>query len=78
MGLYVSDRLERENAQENSKPFGEPAVFVVNSDQRVEMVQISNGPGFRPALDVLKFALGSIRVPIAVSESGKRDAANSA
>jgi peroxiredoxin len=51
LGLYVSDRIHAENG--NTKPFSEPAVFVVNSDNIIQMVEISNSPAFRPTVDML-------------------------
>ncbi|WP_299724963.1 redoxin domain-containing protein [uncultured Tateyamaria sp.] len=52
LGLYVSDPRSR---QETDRPFGEPGLFVINAEGRIQMVDISNAPFLRPPLaSVLK------------------------
>ena len=55
LGLYVS---EPRSAQETDHPFAEPALFVVNPQGLLHLVDIANAPFLRPDLDRL---LGGLR-----------------
>ena len=60
LGLYVSDpRSEKET----DHPFAEPAVFVVNGDGKIQIVDISNAPFARPDLESLANGLVFVRKP---------------
>jgi len=48
LGLYVS---EPRSAQETDRPFPEPGLLVVNSEGKVQIVDISNAPFARPDLN---------------------------
>lgn len=56
LGVYIS---EPRSPKETDRPFAEPATFVVRSDGKLQIVDISNAPFSRPALkgliDGLKF-----------------------
>lgn len=60
LGLYIS--LPR-SPEETDHPFSEPGLFVINSDGRAQVIDISNGPFARPELDTLIAGLGFIRNP---------------
>ena len=47
LGLYISDPR---SPQETDRPFAEPAIFAVNPDGNVQVVDISNAPFSRPDL----------------------------
>ena len=47
LGLYISDPR---SPQETDRPFVEPAIFAVNPDGNVQVVDISNAPFSRPDL----------------------------
>lgn len=47
LGLYISDPRSPE---ETDRPFSEPAIFVINPDGNVQIIDISNAPFSRPAL----------------------------
>ena len=47
LGLYIS---EPRSAQETDRPFAEPGLFVINADNRVQVVEYSNAPSVRPDL----------------------------
>lgn len=47
LGLYVS---QPRSEQETDRPFAEPAVFLINPEGRVQIVDISNAPFARPDL----------------------------
>lgn len=47
LGLYVSDPR---SPQETDRPFAEPALFVINPDGDVQIIDISNAPFARPDL----------------------------
>lgn len=58
LGLYISDpRSEKET----DHPFAEPAVFVINADGNIQIVDISNAPFARPELEALANGLSFIR-----------------
>ncbi len=50
LGLYISDPR---SPQETDRPFAEPALFVINPDGRIQIVDISNAPFARPDLKSL-------------------------
>lgn len=50
LGLYVSDPR---SPQETDRPFAEPAVFGINPDGNVQIIDISNAPFARPDLAML-------------------------
>lgn len=60
LGLYISDPR---SAEETDRPFAEPGLFVVNSEGKVHVVDISNNPFVRPELQSLINGLGWIRNP---------------
>ena len=47
LGVYISNPR---SAEETDRPFAEPAVFVVNPERRLQVVDISNAPFARPDL----------------------------
>lgn len=57
LGLYIS---EPRSAQETDHRFPEPALFVVNPDDVLHLVDIANAPFLRPDLDKLVRGLGFI------------------
>ncbi len=57
LGLYVS---EPRSAQETDHRFPEPALFVVNPEGVLHLVDIANAPFLRPDLDRLVRGLGFI------------------
>lgn len=57
LGLYVS---EPRSAQETDHRFSEPALFVVNPDGVLQLVDIANAPFLRPDLDRLVRGLGFV------------------
>ncbi len=60
LGVYIS---HPRSEQETDHPFPEPGLFVVNDEGRVQVVDISNNPFSRPALDQLVSGLAWIRKP---------------
>ncbi|WP_088329068.1 redoxin domain-containing protein [Lacimicrobium sp. SS2-24] len=60
LGLYVS---EPRSAQETDHVFAEPGLFVINSDGRLQVVDISNNPFVRPDVDTLVNGLKWIKDP---------------
>lgn len=50
LGLYVS---EPESAKQTDHAFAEPALFVVNADGRLQVVELANAPFVRPDLGML-------------------------
>jgi len=56
LGLYVS---EPRSPQETDRPFPEPGLFVINPDDQLQIIDVSNAPFARPdlasLLDGLKF-----------------------
>ena len=60
LGLYISvPRSE----QETDHNFAEPGLFVINSDGKLQVVDLSNNPFARPDLEVLVSGLEWIRSP---------------
>ena len=57
LGLYVS---EPRSAQETDHRFPEPALFVVNPDGVLQLVDVANAPFLRPDLDRLVRGLGFV------------------
>lgn len=57
LGLYIS---EPRSAQETDHRFPEPALFVVNAQGRLHLVDIANAPFLRPDLKRLVGGLGFI------------------
>ncbi|QUS58505.1 redoxin domain-containing protein [Pseudovibrio brasiliensis] len=60
LGVYIS---QPRSAQEAPAPFAEPALFVMNDKQELQLVDISNAPFTRPDLTALLGGLGFIRKP---------------
>ena len=58
LGLYVS---EPRSPQETDQPFPEPGLFVVRSDSRTQIIDISNAPFARPDLNSILSGLSFIR-----------------
>ena len=58
LGLYIS---EPRSEKETDHPFAEPAVFVVNAEGNVQIVDISNAPFARPELEALAQGLSFVR-----------------
>jgi len=56
LGLYVS---EPRSSDETDRPFPEPGLFVINPDNQLQIIDVSNAPFARPELasllDGLKF-----------------------
>ena len=60
LGVYISiPRSEKET----DHPFPEPGLFVINADNQVQVVDISNNPFVRPELEALVSGLAWIRNP---------------
>ena len=57
LGVYVS---EPRSQQESDRSFAEPALFVVNPESAMQVIDISNAPVSRPALPILLLGLGFI------------------
>jgi peroxiredoxin len=60
LGLYISN--PRSEA-ETDRPFSEPGLFVINSSNQVQLIDISNAPFVRPELNSIINGLGFIRNP---------------
>jgi peroxiredoxin len=60
LGLYVSN--PRSEA-ETDRLFAEPGLFVINSENQVQLIDISNAPFVRPELKSIINGLGYIRNP---------------
>lgn len=60
LGLYIS---HPRSPKETDHPFAEPGLFVVNQEGQVQVVDLSNNPFVRPALDQLESGLAWIRNP---------------
>lgn len=58
LGLYIS---HPRSEQETDHPFPEPGLFVINSEGKVQLVDISNGPFARPELETLVKGLEFVR-----------------
>ncbi|WP_201540756.1 peroxiredoxin-like family protein [Psychrobacter sp. 1044] len=60
LGLYISNpRSEKET----DHPFAEPGLFVINTEGKIQIVDISNAPFTRPELEALANGLAFIRNP---------------
>lgn len=60
LGLYIS--VPRNDA-ETDHPFSEPALFVINEQENIQVIDIANNPFVRPDLSVLTDGLSWIRQP---------------
>lgn len=60
LGLYVS---EPRSPEETDAPFSEPALFVINDEKKVQVIDIANAPFCRPDLDSIIAGLRFIRDP---------------
>lgn len=60
LGLYIS---EPRSEQETDHPFAEPAVFVINSEGRIQVADIANAPFSRPTPEILVSGLEFLRDP---------------
>lgn len=60
LGLYVSIPRSEKETDHN---FAEPGLFVIDSDARLQVVDVSNNPFSRPDLEVLVSGLEWIRRP---------------
>ncbi|MEL7371659.1 MAG: redoxin domain-containing protein, partial [Myxococcota bacterium] len=60
LGLYVS---EPRSPKETDHPFAEPGLFVINEAGRLHVVDVSNNPFVRPALEALVSGIDWIRRP---------------
>lgn len=60
LGLYISNPRSPE---ETDRPFAEPGLFFINSDLKLQIVDISNAPFVRPNLASLIMGLGYILAP---------------
>ncbi|XPF95307.1 peroxiredoxin-like family protein [Colwellia sp. RE-S-Sl-9] len=60
LGLYISN--PRSEA-ETDRPFAEPGLFVINSSNNIQLIDISNAPFLRPELTSVIRGLGLIRNP---------------
>lgn len=58
LGLYIS---EPRSTQETDRPFAEPAVFAINPEGKVQVVDVSNAPFARPDLGGLLAGLKFIQ-----------------
>ena len=50
LGLYIS---EPRSPQETDRPFSEPALFIINPEGKLQIVDISNAPFARPELNAV-------------------------
>lgn len=50
LGLYISQPMSE---SETDHPFAEPAIFVINADHKVQVLEVANSPFVRPDLDTL-------------------------
>jgi len=60
LGLYISDPR---SAAETDRPFSEPGFFVINSEGKAQVIDVSNAPFSRPDLDTMLMGLTFIRNP---------------
>ena len=58
LGCYISDPRSE---QETDHPFAEPALFVVNGEGTVQIVDVSNAPFARPDLEALLSGVKFVR-----------------
>lgn len=60
LGLYIS---HPRSEKETDHPFPEPGLFVINADNKVQVVDVSNNPFVRPELAALVSGLQWIKDP---------------
>lgn len=60
LGVYISDPR---SPKETDHPFAEPALFIINEDGLLQVVDVSNNPFVRPELETLVRGLRWIRDP---------------
>ncbi|MDO6746592.1 peroxiredoxin-like family protein [Gilvimarinus sp. 1_MG-2023] len=60
LGVYIS---QPRSAKETDHPFAEPALFIINGDGRIQIVDIANAPFSRPDPEILVSGLEFIRDP---------------
>ena len=60
LGVYIS---HPRSEKETDHPFAEPGIFVVNEEDTVQVVDISNNPFVRPELETLVSGLEWIKNP---------------
>lgn len=60
LGVYIS---HPRSAQETDHLFPEPGLFIINDKGQVQVVDISNNPFVRPALNQLVSGLAWIKNP---------------
>ncbi|MDA8597079.1 AhpC/TSA family protein [Candidatus Pacebacteria bacterium] len=60
LGLYIS---EPRSPEETDRPFAEPAVFLINEEGNIHIVDLSNAPFSRPDLEALVGGIKFIRDP---------------
>lgn len=58
VGLYVS---EPRSPEETDRPFPEPGVLVINPDNQLQIIDVSNAPFARPDLAALRDGLRFIQ-----------------
>lgn len=58
LGVYISDPR---SPQETDRPFAEPGLFVINPENKLQIIDISNAPFARPDLDNLLAGLKFIQ-----------------
>lgn len=58
LGLYISDPR---SPLETDQPFSEPAIFVINGDGTIQIIDVSNAPFARPDLKSLLNGLKFVR-----------------
>ncbi|KIN61499.1 Thioredoxin peroxidase [Sulfitobacter noctilucae] len=58
LGLYISDPR---SPKETDRPFAEPAVFVVNGQGNIQILDVSNAPFARPDLQSLANGIKFVR-----------------
>ncbi|MDB2355627.1 MULTISPECIES: peroxiredoxin-like family protein [unclassified Pseudoalteromonas] len=58
LGVYIS---EPRNKNETDHPFAEPAIFVLNEDNQIQITDKSNAPFSRPDLNALLSGIKFIR-----------------
>ena len=60
LGLYIS---HPRSEKETDHPFPEPGLFVINRENQVQVVDISNNPFVRPEIETLTSGLAWIKNP---------------
>lgn len=58
LGLYIS---EPRSPQETDRPFSEPGLFVINPEGKIQIIDVSNAPFTRPALDAVLKGIKFVR-----------------